>query len=86
VAGTVCALPADKTVVIGAMTTKSGELESAETLKARIQEAAKVVDRDRLAISPQCGFSSSVDGVMSPAQQDAKLTRLMEVARDIWGA
>lgn len=80
------ALPDDKTVVIGAMTTKSGELESAATLKSRIDEAAKVVDRDRLAISPQCGFSSSVDGVMSPAQQDAKLTRLMEVARDIWGA
>jgi 5-methyltetrahydropteroyltriglutamate--homocysteine methyltransferase len=80
------ALPDDKTVVIGAMTTKSGDLESAETLASRIREAAKVVDLDRLALSPQCGFSSSVDGVMSPAQQDAKLTRLMDVARDIWGA
>ncbi len=80
------ALPDDKTVVIGAMTTKSGELESAETLKARIDEASKVVDRDRLCLSPQCGFSSSVHGVMSPAQQDAKLKRLIEVARDIWGA
>lgn len=79
------ALPDDKTVVIGAMTTKAGELESAEALKARIMEAAKVVDLDRLGISPQCGFSSSVDGVMTPAQQEAKLARLVAVARDIWG-
>lgn len=79
------ALPDDKTVVIGAMTTKAGELESADALKARIMEAAKVVDLDRLGISPQCGFSSSVDGVMTPTQQEAKLSRLIEVARDIWG-
>lgn len=79
------ALPTDKTVVIGAMTTKAGDLENAEALKARIDEAAKVVDLDRLGISPQCGFSSSVEGVMTPAQQDAKLARLVEVARAIWG-
>jgi 5-methyltetrahydropteroyltriglutamate--homocysteine methyltransferase len=80
------ALPDDKTVVIGAMTTKSGELESADVLKARIQEAAAYVDLERLAISPQCGFSSSVEGIMNAAQQEAKLARLMEVSRDIWGA
>lgn len=80
------ALPEDKTVVIGAMTTKSGFLESVEILKSRIQEAARYVDLDRLAISPQCGFSSSVEGVMEEAQERAKLARLIEVARDIWGA
>lgn len=79
------ALPDDKTVVIGAMTTKSGELESAAALKARIHEAAKYVAMDRLAISPQCGFSSSVEGVMSIDQEKAKLARLVEVAQDLWG-
>jgi len=44
------------------------------------------VDLERLAISPQCGFSSSVEGIMNAAQQEAKLARLMEVSRDIWGA
>ncbi len=78
------ALPDDKTVVIGAMTTKSGALETAEALKARIEEARRFVALDRLCISPQCGFSSNVDGVMDLDQQNAKLSRLMEVARDIW--
>ena len=79
------ALPEDKTVVVGAMTTKSVELESADALKAKVAEAAKVVDLDRLCISSQCGFSSSVIGVMNAAQQEAKLARLIEVADDIWG-
>ncbi len=78
------AVPDDKTVVIGAMTTKSGELEKAEALKARIQEASRYVSLDRLCISPQCGFSSNVDGVMGLDEQHAKMVRLMEVARDIW--
>ncbi|MDX1486227.1 MAG: 5-methyltetrahydropteroyltriglutamate--homocysteine S-methyltransferase [Alphaproteobacteria bacterium] len=78
------AVPDDKTVVIGAMTTKSGELEAAEALKARIEEASRFVPRERLAISPQCGFSSNIDGVMDLDQQHAKMVRLMEVARDIW--
>jgi 5-methyltetrahydropteroyltriglutamate--homocysteine methyltransferase len=78
------AVPDDKTVVIGAMTTKSAELESADALKARIEEASRFIDLDRLGISPQCGFSSSVEGVMNVDQQHAKLTRLMEVAQDIW--
>ncbi len=80
------ALPDDKTVVIGAMTTKSGFLESVDMLKSRIKEAARYVDLDRLAISPQCGFSSSVEGVMDEQQERAKLARLVEVARDIWGS
>ena len=82
--GPLKAVPEDKTVVIGAMTTKSSDLEPAEALKARIEEASRFVPLDRLAISPQCGFSSSLEGVMNTDQQHAKLDRLMEVARDIW--
>jgi 5-methyltetrahydropteroyltriglutamate--homocysteine methyltransferase len=78
------AVPEDKTVVIGAMTTKSGELEPAEMLKSRIREASRFVARERLAISPQCGFSSNVEGVMSLDQQHDKMVRLMEVARELW--
>lgn len=78
------AVPDDKAVVIGAMTTKSGALEDAGTLKARIGEAARFVDRERLCLSPQCGFSSSVEGVMSIDEERAKLARLMEVARELW--
>ena len=50
----------------------------------RIEEASRYVALDRLAISPQCGFSSSIEGVMNTDQQQAKLVRLMEVAQDIW--
>lgn len=78
------ALPDDKCVVVGAMTTKSAALESEEVLTARIEEAARYVDLERLAISPQCGFSSSLKGVMTAEEQQAKLTRLMEVAHGIW--
>ncbi len=80
------ALPEDKMVVIGAMTTKSPELESAEHLKSNIMEAAQFVDLDRLCISPQCGFASSVNSVMDEEQQLEKLKRLVEVAIDIWGS
>ena len=79
------AVPDDKVVVIGAMTTKSATLESAEELKARIEQASRHVALDRLAISTQCGFSSSLDAVMSVDQERAKMTRLIEVSRDIWG-
>lgn len=78
------AVPDDKTVVIGAMTTKSATLEPADALAARIREASRYVSLDRLCISPQCGFSSSMEGVMDLDEQHAKLVRLMEVARNIW--
>jgi 5-methyltetrahydropteroyltriglutamate--homocysteine methyltransferase len=78
------ALPDDKCVVIGAMTTKSAALESAEALKAKIAEAEKYVDHDRLCISPQCGFSSSLDAVMSEDEERAKMVRLTEVANELW--
>ena len=79
-------LPKGKTVVLGLITTKSGALESAESIKARINEAAKVLPLDQLALSPQCGFASGIEGMaMSIDQQIAKLKLVVEVARDVWG-
>jgi 5-methyltetrahydropteroyltriglutamate--homocysteine methyltransferase len=79
-------LPKGKTVVLGLITTKNGELESAESIKARIDEAAKVLPLDQLALSPQCGFASGIEGMaMSIDQQIEKLKLVVEVARDVWG-
>ena len=78
-------LPKGKTAVLGIMSSKSPDLETVDFLKRRIDEAAKFVSLDQLAISPQCGFASSIGGrPMSDARQEEKLARLVEVARDIW--
>jgi 5-methyltetrahydropteroyltriglutamate--homocysteine methyltransferase len=67
-------------------TTKRGELESPDTLKRRIDEAAKFVPLDQLCLSPQCGFSSTVEGnVLTQDEQAAKLRLIVQVARDVWG-
>ena len=80
------ALPADKKVVLGLVTTKVGELESKDFLKRRIDEAAKVVPLERLCLSPQCGFSSGHHGnALSEADQWRKLERVVEVAAEVWG-
>jgi 5-methyltetrahydropteroyltriglutamate--homocysteine methyltransferase len=80
------ALPADKRVVLGLVTTKVGELEDKDTLKRRIAEAARFVPLERLCLSPQCGFSSTHHGnVLSQQDQWAKLARVVEVAREVWG-
>jgi 5-methyltetrahydropteroyltriglutamate--homocysteine methyltransferase len=79
-------LPKGKTVVLGIMTTKSGELESKDQLKRRIDEAAKYADLDQLCISGQCGFASTEDGnTLAEDEQWAKLARLVEVAKEVWG-
>jgi 5-methyltetrahydropteroyltriglutamate--homocysteine methyltransferase len=79
-------LPAGKKVVLGLVTTKLGELESAEALMRRIDEAAKVVPLDQLCLSPQCGFSSTHHGnALSQDDQWRKLERVVEVARRVWG-
>jgi len=79
-------LPKGKTVVLGIMSSKSPALESADALRRRIDEAAKSAPLDQLAISPQCGFSSSIGGnPLTEADQEAKLVRLVEVARSVWG-
>jgi 5-methyltetrahydropteroyltriglutamate--homocysteine methyltransferase len=79
-------VPPGKYVVLGLVTTKRGELESKDTLKRRIDEAAKFVDLDQLCLSPQCGFSSTVEGnSLSIEQEIAKLRLIVEVAQEVWG-
>ncbi|MCW3004725.1 MAG: Cobalamin-independent synthase, Catalytic domain [Conexibacter sp.] len=79
-------VPKGKTVVLGLVTTKRGELESKDELKRRIEEAARYVDIDQLCLSPQCGFSSTVEGnTLSYDQEVAKLQRVVEVADEVWG-
>ncbi len=79
-------VPAGKTVVLGLVTTKKGALESPEALKRRIDEAAKYVPLDQLALSPQCGFSSTVEGNrITLADEIKKLELVVKVAREVWG-
>jgi 5-methyltetrahydropteroyltriglutamate--homocysteine methyltransferase len=79
-------VPKGKQVVLGLVTTKSGELESKDELKRRIEEASQYVDADQLCLSPQCGFSSTVEGnALSREQQAAKLQLIVETAREVWG-
>jgi len=80
-------LPRDKTVVLGLVTTKSGALESKDTLKRRIDDAAKHVPLERLALSPQCGFASTHHGnALSEEDQWRKLALVVEVAQEVWAA
>jgi len=79
-------VPKGKLVVLGLVTTKRGELEDAGQLKRRIDEAARFVPLDQLCLSPQCGFSSTVEGnALTRDEQFAKLRLITEVARDVWG-
>jgi 5-methyltetrahydropteroyltriglutamate--homocysteine methyltransferase len=79
-------VPKGKMVVLGLVTTKRGELESKDALKRRIDEAARYVPLDQLCLSPQCGFSSTVEGnVVSYDQEVAKLRLVVETAHDVWG-
>ncbi len=79
-------VPDDRVVVLGLVTTKSPRLEDEDELVARIEEAAGFVDRDRLAISPQCGFSTSVVGnALGLDDQRRKLELCVRVAERVWG-
>ena len=79
------AVPDDRVVVLGLVTTKSPRLESVEALCARVEEAARLVPQERLALSPQCGFASTMEGNrLTPAEQQAKLRRVAETANRIW--
>jgi len=79
-------VPADKVVVLGLVSTKVPELEAVETLARRIDEAARYVPLDRLAISPQCGFGSDVAGnLLSEEDQRRKLEVVVRAARRVWG-
>ncbi len=79
-------VPEGKTVVLGLVTTKRGELESKDTLKRRIEEASRFVDLNQICLSPQCGFSSTVEGnTLTHEQQWAKLRLIVETAEEVWG-
>ena len=76
----------DKQVVLGLVTTKRGALESKDDLKRRIEEASCHAPLEQLCLSPQCGFSSTVDGnALSYDEQVAKLALVVEVADEVWG-
>lgn len=75
-----------QTVVLGLVTSKSGELESKETIKARIKEATKYVPLEQLALSPQCGFASTEEGnLLAGEDQWKKLQLIKEIADEVWG-
>jgi 5-methyltetrahydropteroyltriglutamate--homocysteine methyltransferase len=79
-------VPKGKTIVLGLVTTKLDELETKDDLKRRINEAAQYVSEDQLALSPQCGFSSTVYGNEIQVQAQAnKLQLVIDVAREVWG-
>lgn len=79
-------VPKGKTVVLGLVSTKVGQLESKDTLKRRIDEAAKLVPLEQLCLSPQCGFSSTVHGNdIAMESQTAKLRLVVDTAREVWG-
>ena len=79
-------VPDDKTVVLGLVTTKSARAETPSELAARIAEAARRFPREQLALSPQCGFGTSIVGNrLTIEQQNAKLRIVAETARNVWG-
>ncbi len=80
-------VPDDRTVVLGLVTTKKPQLESAEELRQRISEAARIIPLERLALSPQCGFASTMEGNhLTFDDQRRKLELVANVAREVWGA
>lgn len=80
-------VPKGKTVVLGLVTTKLGQLESRDEILRRIDDASQFIELDQLALSPQCGFSSTVHGNdIATEQQAAKLKLVVDVAREVWGA
>jgi methionine synthase II (cobalamin-independent) len=79
-------MPKDKRLILGLVSSKTGELERPDDLKRRIEEASKLVPLDQLGISPQCGFSSTVLGnKLTVDDQIAKLKLVVQVAKDVWG-
>jgi 5-methyltetrahydropteroyltriglutamate--homocysteine methyltransferase len=79
-------VPKGKSVVLGLVTSKSGTLEGKDALKRRIDEAAKYVPLEQLCLSPQCGFSSTVEGnALTREDQIAKLELIVETAEEVWG-
>jgi 5-methyltetrahydropteroyltriglutamate--homocysteine methyltransferase len=79
-------LPKGKTVVLGLVTSKTGQLESKDMIKQRIDEVARFAPLDQLALSPQCGFASTEEGnLLAEDEQWAKLRMIVEIADEVWG-
>jgi 5-methyltetrahydropteroyltriglutamate--homocysteine methyltransferase len=79
-------VPRDKTVVLGLMSSKLPELESQDQLKRRIDEASKYVPLENLALSPQCGFASTMEGnLLTEDEQWRKLKMVVDTAKSVWG-
>lgn len=79
-------VPDDRTVVLGLVSTKRPQMESADELRRRIAEASRYVALERLALSPQCGFASTMEGNrVTMEDQRRKLELVVSVARDVWG-
>jgi 5-methyltetrahydropteroyltriglutamate--homocysteine methyltransferase len=79
-------VPKGKQVVLGLITSKKPDLEAKDDVKRRIEEASRFVDIDQICLSPQCGFSSTLDGnSLTRDQQIAKLRLVAEIAEEVWG-
>lgn len=79
-------VPKGRVVVLGLVTTKTGEVETAEALLRRLEEAGRYIDLDQVALSPQCGFASGIGGNMLPeSAQWRKMEVILETARRLWG-
>jgi 5-methyltetrahydropteroyltriglutamate--homocysteine methyltransferase len=80
-------VPNDRTIVLGLVSSKKAALESKGELKSRIHAAEGFIPLERLALSPQCGFASTLEGnLLTEADQEAKLRLVAETAREVWGA
>ncbi len=80
-------VPKGKQVVLGLVTSKKGDLENKDDLKRRLEEASRFVDIDQLCLSPQCGFSSTLEGnALTQDQEIAKLRLIVETAEEVWGS
>jgi 5-methyltetrahydropteroyltriglutamate--homocysteine methyltransferase len=80
-------VPRGKSIILGLISSKLSALEDKDALRGRIEDATRFVDRDRLAVSPQCGFASVDTGnPITPEIQTQKLRLVVELAQEIWGA
>ena len=79
-------MPNGKKVILGLVTSKRGQLETADAIKRRIEEASKIIPLENLALSPQCGFASvDVGNLITLDDQMSKLELVVKTAETIWG-
>jgi 5-methyltetrahydropteroyltriglutamate--homocysteine methyltransferase len=79
-------VPKNKKIVLGLVTTKTGEMESGDEIKRRMEEAGRYVPFEQLALSPQCGFAGTMLGNNITVETEiAKLSLVVEIAKEVWG-